>query len=70
MEDVAGGWADRVGWHVVSVSTDEDGLVVRAEGPIPTPETITLAAALRQRGIDPRQVTLDLVPRTEIKLGG
>jgi uncharacterized hydrophobic protein (TIGR00271 family) len=67
---VADGWADGFGWHIVNVSTDEDGLVVRAEGPIPEPETTTLAAALRQHGIDPGRVTIELLPRAEIKLGG
>ncbi len=70
VQDVANGWAHQVGWHIVEVSTDEHGLVVRAEGPIPAPETITLADALRRRGIDPSGVTIDLLPRVEIKLGG
>jgi uncharacterized hydrophobic protein (TIGR00271 family) len=70
VQDVAKSWAGEFGWRIIAVSTDEDGLVVRAEGPIPQPETTTLADALRRRGIDPAAVTIDLVPRVEIKLGG
>ncbi len=70
VQSVANSWAHQVGWHIVEVSTDNKGLVVRAEGPIPAPETTTLAAALRLRGIDPSTVIIDLLPRVEIKLGG
>lgn len=66
---VASEWADDVGWKVVGVNTNQDGVVVLVEGPLPEPDTGPLAAALSARGIDPGDVTVDLAPHTEINLG-
>ena len=38
-------------------------------GPPPLPDTASLAAALEADGIDPADVTIELIPKTSVGLG-
>lgn len=58
-----GSWADPTGWEVVDVSTADDIVVVRLEGPLPPPDVDTLPDELDALGVDPAEVEINLVPR-------
>jgi uncharacterized hydrophobic protein (TIGR00271 family) len=61
-------WADGVGWKLVDVDMQAGELVVRFEGPIPIPTTDDLVRILREHGVDPDDVNVELLPRTTIDL--
>lgn len=56
-------WADTVGWELVGVYTADGRTVARFEGPLPVPDTGRLETALRSRGLPPKEVRVDFVPR-------
>jgi uncharacterized hydrophobic protein (TIGR00271 family) len=70
VSSVANGWAAAANWDVVDVSTDENGVVVKVEGPLPEPDTEALRDGLIARGVNADDVEVHLVPRSEIDLGG
>ena len=70
VSSVANGWAAAANWDVVDVSTDENGVVVKVEGPLPEPDTDTARDGLIARGVNADDVEVHLVPRSEIDLGG
>ena len=51
------------------MTTREDGVIVRFEGPLPVPETASLRADLIQQGVDPASVRAELLPRDTIDFG-
>lgn len=65
---VASAWADDVGWSITGVSSDGTEVHVRAEGPLPLPETESLTTALREAGIRADDVTVELVPVYTVEL--
>jgi hypothetical protein len=67
---VAERWASEANWDVVDVSTAENGVVVKGEGPLPEPDTADLRTRLIARGVEVDDVEVQLVPRSEIDLGG
>jgi uncharacterized hydrophobic protein (TIGR00271 family) len=69
VSDVASEWASGADWDVVAVSTDENGVIVKVEGPLPEPDTALLRDGLIARGIDVDDVEVQLVPRSEVDLG-
>ena len=70
MSDVAERWAAGADWDVIHVTTDENGVVVKVEGPLPEPDTALLRDALIARASNVNGVEVQLVPRSEIDLGG
>lgn len=62
VRDATTTWAKSVGWHVVTVETRDDGVVVKLEGPEPIPATAGLRAALVAGDVDPSDVEAELVP--------
>jgi uncharacterized hydrophobic protein (TIGR00271 family) len=62
-------WADDREWLVLDVQADHDGIVIRVAGPPPLPDTSTLSSALEAEGIDPADVTIELIPKTSVALG-
>lgn len=62
-------WADDREWLVLDVQADNDDIVIRVAGPPPLPDTSTLAAALEAEGVDPADVTIELIPKTSVALG-
>ncbi len=68
VRSVVSAWADSVGWELIDVETREDDVIVELHGPPPTPDLGDLAAQLREVGIDPTQVQLDLLPRQRISV--
>ncbi|HEY4266559.1 MAG TPA: DUF389 domain-containing protein [Galbitalea sp.] len=68
VQAVATRWSSRVGWDVVSVTTSGDQTVIRATGPLPKPETASLAAGLRAAGTNPKDVRVELVPSYSVRL--
>lgn len=65
---LAEAWADRHGWEIVSVDTRPDGVLVRAAGPLPEPETASLTTALGEDGLGDDAVTLQLIPTRSVEL--
>jgi uncharacterized hydrophobic protein (TIGR00271 family) len=61
-------WADRVGWELVDVDMQAGEVVVRFEGPIPIPPTDDLVLILREHGVDPDSVQVELIPRATVDL--
>ncbi len=57
-------------WDVIHVTTDENGVVVKVEGPLPEPDTALLTTRWIAQGVDVNGVEVQLVPRSEIDLGG
>jgi uncharacterized hydrophobic protein (TIGR00271 family) len=68
VSDLAGAWARRHGWSIASVSVVPNGILVRATGPLPEPETATLREEVASAGLGHAGVTLDLVPSRTVDL--
>lgn len=67
---VATDWAAESDWQVISVSTEEqDQVVVRVEGPLPSPDPADLRAALIAADADPEVVRVIMVPVDAVDLG-
>jgi uncharacterized hydrophobic protein (TIGR00271 family) len=62
VQTVADDWAQAAGWEVLSVSSRGSEVVIRAEGPLPVPETGSLTTRLVAAGIDAETVTVRLQP--------
>ncbi len=69
VSEVAGSWAAEANWDVVNVATDENGVILKVEGPLPEPDTAVLRDRLLAQGVDVNDVEVQLVPRTEVDLG-
>ncbi len=65
---IATEWADGVGWKVTDVASDGIEVHVRAEGPLPLPDTEPLREALRDAGVRSDEVTVELVPVYTVEL--
>lgn len=61
-------WAQDAGWRVTSVEVDNEGIAIRAFGPLPEPSPEALRAELDERGLGDIDVTLNLVPESVIEL--
>lgn len=68
VSDLATNWAAHNGWQIASVSPVPNGILVRATGPLPEPETTTLQTELANAGRGHSGVTLDLIPSRTVKL--
>lgn len=67
---VADDWAAPRGWDVLSVENTEGGVEVRATGPLPIPDPLTLRADLDARGLDEVDVRVELTPAERVDLPG
>jgi len=67
---VAEDWAKPRNWEIVDVDTAEDGIVVRAVGPLPAPDPKALRSALDAKGLRSADVRLELLPLDRIDLPG
>jgi uncharacterized hydrophobic protein (TIGR00271 family) len=70
VDAVAQAWATDRGWEVILVDSTEDGILVRAIGPLPTPEPASFRAALDDEGLDEVDVRLELLPAESADLPG
>lgn len=61
-------WATGHGWEVISVDTRPDKILVRVNGPLPEPETASLAQALDEAGLRHAHVTVELIPTNSVDL--
>ena len=68
VHDAGERWADSVGWELIAVDTEAGKIVARFEGPTPIPATDELRRLLREHGIDPGHVRVELLPRATIDL--
>lgn len=66
---VTQGWAEPLGWSVLSVTANGSRTDVVVVGLPPLPDTASLAVALRDAGVDPSGVVLELLPRATVSLG-
>jgi uncharacterized membrane protein len=55
-------FGDAVGWTTGNVTTRNGVVLVHMEGPPPLPNTDRLRTELEERGVDPREVHVELVP--------
>ena len=67
---VAQEWAKPRHWEIVNVDTAEQGIVVRAIGPLPAPDPKALRAALDAKGLRSADVRLELLPLDRVDLPG
>jgi uncharacterized hydrophobic protein (TIGR00271 family) len=65
---VADEWADRNGWVIAGITTETDTVLIRATGPLPEPETVTLRAGLDAAGLGDTSVSIDLIPSRNVQL--
>ncbi len=66
--DVATPWAAGQGWEVASVTTRPDGVLIRATGPLPEPDTSSLRIALAQAGMAGTTVKVELIPNHTVEV--
>ena len=59
-------FGDAVGWTTGGVSTRHDAVLVRMEGPPPLPKTDRLRKELEERGVEPSEVQVELVPARRV----
>ncbi len=69
VHEIAGIWADRSGWEIASVTTGSDGILVRATGPSPEPETDSLKADLDAAGLSEANIAMELIPSRTVEFG-
>ena len=55
-------FGDEVGWSVGNATTRNGVVLVHMEGPPPLPDTDRLRTELKERGVDPSDVNVELVP--------
>jgi uncharacterized hydrophobic protein (TIGR00271 family) len=68
VRDAGRDWGASVGWELVEVKSSHDRTVARFEGPLPAPDTEGFVAELRERGLTPSTVRVELLPRETIDL--
>jgi len=68
VHSVADGWASDVDWTITTVSTQGSEVLIRAEGPLPMPDTTPLKDGLAAAGITTENVTVELVPVYVVEL--
>lgn len=69
VDGIADAWAQRNGWEIASVTTRPQGILVRASGPLPEPETTSLRDDIAAAGLADSDVTLELIPSRSVDLG-
>ena len=55
-------FGEAVGWNTGNVTTRDGVVIVHMEGPPPLPKTDRLRTKLEERGVDPSEVHVELVP--------
>jgi uncharacterized hydrophobic protein (TIGR00271 family) len=68
VHDAGERWAESVGWELVEVDREADRIVARFEGPTPIPSTAELPTILREHGVAPGEVRVELLPRATFDL--
>jgi uncharacterized hydrophobic protein (TIGR00271 family) len=68
VRDAGNHWASDVGWQLTGVDFEAGKIVASFEGPTPLPSTDELRTLLREQGVDPGQVRVELLPRQTIDL--
>lgn len=63
-------WSEDTDWTVVRVTSDDDVIVARLEGPLPVPDTADLGQSLITAGISSDDVEIDFVPRQTVVFDG
>ena len=60
--EAARSFGEAVGWTTADATTRNGVVVVHMEGPLPLPETDRLREELAERGVEPSEVRVELVP--------
>lgn len=66
--EVADAWADRHGWAIATVEDGPSGILVRATGPLPEPETASLRTNLDGLDLGGSSVAIELIPSRTVDL--
>ena len=69
VDEIADAWAERNGWEIASVVTRPDGILIRANGTLPEPETDSLASDLAAVDLADTDITIELIPSRTVHLG-
>jgi uncharacterized hydrophobic protein (TIGR00271 family) len=69
LEPVASRWAQEADWHVVSVTSDDQGTKVIVTGEPPAPDLQALRQALAETGHADLHVTVVFVPSQRVEIG-
>jgi uncharacterized membrane protein len=69
VEPVASRWAQAADWHVVSVTSDDEGTQVIVTGGLPAPDLQSLRQALAETGHADLHVTVVFVPSERLEIG-
>jgi uncharacterized hydrophobic protein (TIGR00271 family) len=70
VSSLADSWAGAAGWEVISIDSGIDGVVIRAIGPLPQPDTASLRSSIADAGLTATEVTVELVPSYVETFGG
>lgn len=62
-------WGEPLGWQVDSVVSQQGKVTIVMNGPLPVPDTATLSDELSAQGVNPDDVTVELVPTFVVDLG-
>ena len=65
---VADTWAAAQGWEVASVTTRPEGVLIRATGPLPEPDTDSLQAALAAASVGDTTIKIELIPNHTVEV--
>ena len=65
---VADRWATEHSWDIGSVTTNPAGVLIRATGPLPEPDTNSLRAALSSAGVHGTSVKVELIPNQTVEV--
>jgi uncharacterized hydrophobic protein (TIGR00271 family) len=69
VRDVTASWGEPTGWQVIDTTTRRGRVVVSVAGPLPAPDTSELRDDLIADGINPADVTVELLPLETVDLG-
>ena len=65
---VADSWAAARSWEIASVTSRPDGVLIRATGPRPEPDTDSLRTALASAGIAGTTVRVEILPNRTVEV--
>ena len=61
-------WAEQSGWHIDKVDVNNSDATLTLMGTPPRPDTAALVTALKAKGVDPSQVTVEFIPEGSVRL--
>lgn len=69
VKSAADAWAQAHGWEILGIRSTNSDMLIRAAGPLPSPDTQELVDMLEQRDIDVSGITVELILAHTERLG-